>query len=177
MQSDKLQIIECPRDAMQGLEYFIPTETKVGYINTLLGCGFDVLDMGSFVSPKAIPQMRDTAEVLDKIQIGNSSTELLSIIANKRGAEAAVSYEQISYLGYPFSISETFQQRNTNKSIEDSKCLITLGLGFDWTFEKNYHQLTGQPIYCYDHSVNYSAIKKRCRKLLSSYLLRLFKPK
>lgn len=124
MQSDKLQIIECPRDAMQGLEYFIPTETKVGYINTLLGCGFDVLDMGSFVSPKAIPQMRDTAEVLDKIQIGNSSTELLSIIANKRGAEAAVSYEQISYLGYPFSISETFQQRNTNKSIEDSFRLL-----------------------------------------------------
>ena len=120
----KLKIIECPRDAMQGINHFIPTSTKIDYLNSLLKCGFDVLDMGSFVSPKAIPQMRDTADVLDGINIGNSTTELLSIIANKRGAEAAVCYEQITYLGFPFSISETFQQRNTNKSIDDSFYLL-----------------------------------------------------
>ena len=121
---DKIKIIECPRDAMQGLSHFIPTETKVEYIDLLLKCGFDVLDMGSFVSPKAIPQMRDTADVLDRISLNDSSTKLLSIIANKRGAEAAVCYDQITYLGFPFSISETFQQRNTNKSIEESFLLL-----------------------------------------------------
>ena len=121
---DKIKIIECPRDAMQGLSHFIPTETKVEYIDLLLKCGFDVLDMGSFVSPKAIPQMKDTADVLDRISLTDSSTELLTIIANKRGAEAAVCYDQITYLGFPFSISETFQQRNTNKSIEESFVLL-----------------------------------------------------
>ena len=121
---DKIKIIECPRDAMQGLSHFIPTETKVEYIDLLLKCGFDVLDMGSFVSPKAIPQMKDTADVLDRISLNDSSTKLLTIIANKRGAEAAVSYDQITYLGFPFSISETFQQRNTNKSIEESFLLL-----------------------------------------------------
>lgn len=121
---DKIKIIECPRDAMQGLSHFIPTETKVEYIDLLLKCGFDVLDMGSFVSPKAIPQMKDTADVLDRISLNDSSTKLLTIIANKRGAEAAVCYDQISYLGFPFSISETFQQRNTNKSIEESFLLL-----------------------------------------------------
>ena len=121
---DKIKIIECPRDAMQGLSHFIPTETKVEYINLLLKCGFDVLDMGSFVSPKAIPQMKDTADVLDRISLNDSSTKLLTIIANKRGAEAAVCYDQITYLGFPFSISETFQQRNTNKSIEESFLLL-----------------------------------------------------
>ncbi len=121
---DKIKIIECPRDAMQGLSHFIPTETKVEYIDLLLKCGFDVLDMGSFVSPKAIPQMKDTADVLDRISLNDSSTKLLSIIANKRGAEAAICYDQITYLGFPFSISETFQQRNTNKSIEESFLLL-----------------------------------------------------
>ncbi len=121
---DKIKIIECPRDAMQGLSHFIPTETKVEYIDLLLKCGFDVLDMGSFVSPKAIPQMKDTADVLDRISLNDSSTNLLTIIANKRGAEAAVCYDQITYLGFPFSISETFQQRNTNKSIEESFLLL-----------------------------------------------------
>ncbi|MBL6660743.1 MAG: hydroxymethylglutaryl-CoA lyase [Crocinitomicaceae bacterium] len=121
---DKIKIIECPRDAMQGLSHFIPTETKVEYIDLLLKCGFDVLDMGSFVSPKAIPQMKDTADVLDRISLNGSSTKLLSIIANKRGAEAAVCYDQITYLGFPFSISETFQQRNTNKSMEESFLLL-----------------------------------------------------
>ena len=121
---DEIKIIECPRDAMQGLSHFIPTEIKVEYIDLLLKCGFDVLDMGSFVSPKAIPQMKDTADVLDRISLNDSSTKLLSIIANKRGAEAAVCYDQITYLGFPFSISETFQQRNTNKSIEESFLLL-----------------------------------------------------
>ena len=121
---DKIKIIECPRDAMQGLSHFIPTDTKVEYIDLLLKCGFDVLDMGSFVSPKAIPQMKDTADVLDRISLNDSSTKLLTIIANKRGAEAAVCYDQITYLGFPFSISETFQQRNTNKSIEESFLLL-----------------------------------------------------
>ena len=121
---DKIKIIECPRDAMQGLSHFIPTETKVEYIDLLLKCGFDVLDMGSFVSPKTIPQMKDTADVLDRISLNDSSTNLLTIIANKRGAEAAVCYDQITYLGFPFSISETFQKRNTNKSIEESFLLL-----------------------------------------------------
>ena len=122
---DRIQIIECPRDAMQGLDYFIDTGKKVNYINELLTCGFDVLDMGSFVSPKAIPQMRDTSDVLDRINYSSvSQTKLLSIVANRRGAEAAVCFDQISYLGYPFSISETFQQRNTNKSIQDSVVLL-----------------------------------------------------
>ena len=121
---DEIKIIECPRDAMQGLSHFIPTETKVEYIDLLLKCGFDVLDMGSFVSPKAIPQMKDTADVLDRISLNDSSTKLLTIIANRRGAEAAVCYDQITYLGFPFSISETFQQRNTNKSIEESFLLL-----------------------------------------------------
>ena len=121
---DEIKIIECPRDAMQGLSHFIPTDTKVEYIDLLLKCGFDVLDMGSFVSPKAIPQMKDTADVLDRISLNDSSTKLLTIIANKRGAEAAVCYDQITYLGFPFSISETFQQRNTNKSIEESFLLL-----------------------------------------------------
>ena len=121
---DEIKIIECPRDAMQGLSHFIPTDTKVEYIDLLLKCGFDVLDMGSFVSPKAIPQMKDTADVLDRISLNDSSTKLLTIIANRRGAEAAVCYDQITYLGFPFSISETFQQRNTNKSIEESFLLL-----------------------------------------------------
>lgn len=116
----KLKIIECPRDAMQGIKDWIPTEMKITYINKLLEVGFDTLDMGSFVSPKAIPQMADTAEVLNQIDWCNSKTKLLTIIANTRGATDACKYEQISYLGYPFSLSETFQKRNTNKTMEES---------------------------------------------------------
>jgi hydroxymethylglutaryl-CoA lyase len=115
-----LRIIECPRDAMQGWPHFIPTEKKIKYINALLKCGFHTLDFGSFVSPKAIPQLADTAEVIRNLQLENSNTKLLAIIANERGAAEAVSYDQISYLGFPFSISETFQQRNTNSSVDES---------------------------------------------------------
>lgn len=108
------KIIECPRDAMQGLKDFIPTDIKIKYLNSLLKCGFHTLDFGSFVSPKAIPQLADTAEVLDKLQL--TDTQLLAIVANMRGAESAVAYPQIQYIGFPFSVSETFQQRNTNAS-------------------------------------------------------------
>jgi hydroxymethylglutaryl-CoA lyase len=114
------RLIECPRDAMQGWAHFIPTEKKIQYLNALLKCGFDTLDFGSFVSPKAIPQMADTAEVVRNLELGDTKTKLLAIIANERGAEEAVCYEQISYLGFPFSISETFQQRNTNSSVDES---------------------------------------------------------
>lgn len=115
-----MKIIECPRDAMQGLHHFVDTELKAEYINTLLQVGFDTIDFGSFVSPKAIPQMRDTAELISKLDLSNTRSKLLAIIANKRGAEDAVSFEEINYLGFPFSISETFQQRNTNSSITES---------------------------------------------------------
>ena len=115
-----IQLIECPRDAMQGWKHFIPTTKKIEYINSLLQVGFDTLDFGSFVSPKAIPQMADTPEVLANIRIDGSKTKLLAIIANLRGAEEAVQSEKISYLGFPFSISETFQLRNTNSTIAQS---------------------------------------------------------
>jgi hydroxymethylglutaryl-CoA lyase len=115
-----VKIIECPRDAMQGIKEFIATETKVNYINQLLKCNFDTLDFGSFVSPKAIPQMVDTAQVLDRLKLAGTNTKLLAIVANERGAQDACEFGEISYLGYPFSISETFQQRNTNASIAES---------------------------------------------------------
>ena len=118
--SHKIKLIECPRDAMQGWAHFIPTAKKIEYINSLLKVGFDTIDFGSFVSPKAIPQMADTKEVLKGLQVTNTSSKLLAIIANQRGAEEAVVYDEISYLGFPFSVSETFQQRNTNSTIADS---------------------------------------------------------
>ena len=117
-----MKIIECPRDAMQGISDFIPTEKKVAYLNSLLKVGFDTLDFGSFVSSKAIPQMRDTANVLS--QLDDSNTRLLAIVANKRGADEACSFDRIDYLGYPFSVSENFQKRNTNKSIDQSLSLV-----------------------------------------------------
>ncbi len=123
MLNSKLKLIECPRDAMQGLHDFIPTEIKADYINSLLKCGFDTIDFGSFVSPKAIPQMRDTADVLSKLEL-NTSSKLLAIIANERGASEATSFEEINYLGYPFSVSEEFQKRNTNSTIIDSLTLV-----------------------------------------------------
>jgi hydroxymethylglutaryl-CoA lyase len=118
--SNTVKLIECPRDAMQGLHDFIPTATKASYINQLLKVGFDTIDFGSFVSPKAIPQLRDTAEVLNLLDLSQTQSKLLAIIANTRGAEDACRFEEINYLGFPFSISETFQQRNTNSSIQES---------------------------------------------------------
>jgi hydroxymethylglutaryl-CoA lyase len=115
-----LTLVECPRDAMQGWPGFIPTAKKIQYLNALLKVGFDTLDFGSFVSHKAIPQMADTAEIIPKLQLGSGKTKLLTIVANVRGAEEAVVYDEISYLGFPFSISPTFQLRNTNSTIEES---------------------------------------------------------
>ena len=117
----KVKIIECPRDAMQGIKsHFISTDKKALYINSLLKVGFDTIDFGSFVSPKAIPQMRDTAEVLAKLDLTKTNSKLLAIIVNTRGANDAVQFKEIDYLGYPFSISENFQMRNTHKTIAES---------------------------------------------------------
>jgi hydroxymethylglutaryl-CoA lyase len=118
--SNAVKIIECPRDAMQGIKDFIPTEKKVQYLQALLRCGFDTIDFGSFVSPKAIPQMVDTAEVLSKLDLSSTKSKLLAIVANTRGAQDASNHPEIQYLGYPFSISENFQMRNTHKTIQQS---------------------------------------------------------
>jgi hydroxymethylglutaryl-CoA lyase len=128
-----IKITECPRDAMQGLHNFVPTDIKAAYINLLLQVGFDTIDFGSFVSAKAIPQMQDTAEVLAKLDLSKSTSKLLAIIANFRGAEDAIKHDEITYLGFPFSISETFQQRNTNSSMEASFETV-----------KRIHELCGQ---------------------------------
>jgi hydroxymethylglutaryl-CoA lyase len=152
---DKIKLVECPRDAMQGWPHFIPTKQKVDYLNALLRVGFDTLDFGSFVSPKAIPQMADTEEVLKELDTTGTATSLLAIVANTRGAAKAVEFENIAYLGYPFSISETFQQRNTNASIEDSlitvrqmqelcvqhgkKMVVYLSMGFGNPYNDPFH--------------------------------------
>ena len=115
-----IKLIECPRDAMQGWQHFIPTEKKIKYINALLKVGFDTIDFGSFVSPKAIPQMADTKDIINNLQLVNSKSKLLAIIANERGATDAIVFDEITYLGFPFSVSETFQKRNTNSTIEES---------------------------------------------------------
>ena len=151
-----IKIIECPRDAMQGWKHFIPTDKKIHYINALLKVGFDTLDFGSFVSPKVIPQMADTGEVLKGLKIENTSTKLLSIVANMRGAEEAVIYDTITYLGFPFSISPTFQQRNTNSTMEASfasveaiqnlciknqkKLVIYISMGFGNIYGDEYNE-------------------------------------
>ncbi|MDM1503295.1 hydroxymethylglutaryl-CoA lyase [Myroides marinus] len=119
-----VKIIECPRDAMQGIKMFIPTEKKAQYIQSLLRVGFDTIDFGSFVSPKAIPQMQDTAELLSQLDLSKTESKLLAIIANTRGAEQAAEHKEIRYLGFPFSISENFQMRNTHKTIAES--IVTL---------------------------------------------------
>jgi hydroxymethylglutaryl-CoA lyase len=121
---ESIKIIECPRDAMQGIKPFIPTERKVAYIQSLLRVGFDSIDFGSFVSPKAIPQMQDTAAVLAQLDLSQTTSKLLAIIANTKGAEIASKHNEIQYLGFPFSISENFQMRNTHKTIAES--LVTL---------------------------------------------------
>jgi hydroxymethylglutaryl-CoA lyase len=119
--SDKVKIIECPRDAMQSIKTFIPTNTKLSYLQSVVDVGFDVVDIGSFVSPKAIPQLSDTSIIIDSIDLSNSNSELLVIVANKKGALNASKFEKIDFLGYPFSISENFQMRNTNKTIKESE--------------------------------------------------------
>lgn len=116
----KMQLTECPRDAMQGWKHLIPTKEKIAYINSLLKVGFDTIDFGSFVSPKAIPQMADTKEVIKGLHVGDSPSKLLAIVANARGAEEATAYEEIACLGFPFSLSQTFQLRNTNSKIAES---------------------------------------------------------
>ena len=121
---NKIKIIECPRDAMQGIKPFIPTERKVDYIQSLLRVGFDTIDFGSFVSPKAIPQMQDTAAVLAQLDLSQTNSKLLAIIANTQGAVSASQHKEIQYLGFPFSISENFQMRNTHKTIAES--IVTL---------------------------------------------------
>jgi len=151
-----LKIVECPRDAMQGIPEFIPTEVKIDYLNLLLKVGFHTLDFGSFVSPKAIPQLVDTREVLAGLDLSETSTKLLAIVANYRGAQDATKHEAIDYLGYPFSISETFQRRNTNASIEQSigrveeiqklcqkgnkQLVIYLSMGFGNPYGDPYHE-------------------------------------
>ncbi len=120
----KLKIIECPRDAMQGFKEFIPTEKKLAYIQSLLDVGYDTIDCGSFVSPKAVPQMRDTATLINALDCSKSKSKLLVIVANERGAEEACQFDKIDYLGYPFSISENFQMRNTHKTIEQSVTVL-----------------------------------------------------
>ena len=115
-----MKIIECPRDAMQGFSKFIPTDKKINYINELLKVGFDTIDLGSFVSKEKIPQLADTSKVIKSINMNNTTTKLLVIVGNERGANEAVNFDEISYLGFPFSISETFQKRNINSSVKDS---------------------------------------------------------
>ncbi len=115
-----IRITECPRDAMQGIKDFIPTEEKVEYLNAILKVGFDTVDFGSFVSPKAIPQMQDTSKLLGQLALSDTKSKLLAIVANARGAEDACKFDEIRYLGFPFSVSETFQQRNTNSSMAES---------------------------------------------------------
>jgi hydroxymethylglutaryl-CoA lyase len=150
-----MKIIECPRDAMQGISEFIPTDIKAAYINQLLKVGFDTIDFGSFVSPKAIPQLKDTAQVLAQLDLENKNSKLLSIIANTRGATDACSFEEINYLGFPFSVSEQFQQRNTKKSIvqalstveeiqnlsvkNNKELVVYLSMAFGNPYGENYH--------------------------------------
>src|SRR6476661_6838053 len=131
----QVKIIECPRDAMQGIKSFIPTEKKVAYIQSLLRVGFDTIDFGGFVSPKAIPQMQDTAEVLAQLDLSQTKSKLLAIIANTQGAATASQFSEIQYLGFPFSISENFQMRNTHKTIAES--LVTLREILDIADAKN----------------------------------------
>jgi hydroxymethylglutaryl-CoA lyase len=160
IQETYIKITECPRDAMQGIQHFIPTNEKAKYLNQLIKCGFNTIDFGSFVSPQAIPQLADTADVIDLLNFKNSETKLLAIVANFRGAEQASKYNEITYLGYPLSLSETFQQRNTNSSIDrafetinkiQDLCILTqkqlvvyLSMGFGNPYGDPYSSVTIQ---------------------------------
>ena len=153
--SSAIKIVECPRDAMQGISEFIPTEKKTAYINQLLKVGFDTIDFGSFVSPKAIPQLKDTTHVLAGLDLSNTKSKLLSIIANTRGAKTACNFDEINYLGFPLSVSEQFQQRNTKKSITEAlktveeiqnlsvknnkEIVVYLSMAFGNPYGENYH--------------------------------------
>ncbi len=155
MTKKEIKVTECPRDAMQGITEFIDTDKKADYINLLLKVGFDKIDFGSFVSPKAVPQMKDTAEVIKKLDLNDSKSKLLAIVANERGASDASQFSEIDYLGFPFSISETFQKRNTNSTIEESisrvesiqnlcnksgkKLIIYLSMAFGNPYGDKYH--------------------------------------
>ena len=150
-----IKLVECPRDAMQGWPHLISTETKIKYLNQLLKVGFDTLDFGSFVSPKAIPQMADTKDVIAGLDLSNTKSKLLAIIANRRGADDAVAFDEINYLGFPFSISPTFQKRNANSTIEDSlktveeiqnlcikknkELVVYISMGFGNPYGDEYH--------------------------------------
>tara|TARA_B100001540_G_scaffold151023_2_gene133827 strand:- start:5371 stop:6225 length:855 start_codon:yes stop_codon:yes gene_type:complete len=152
---NKVKIIECPRDAMQGIVEYIPVDVKIKYINELLKVGFDTIDFGSFVSHKAIPQLRDTEQVLDGLDLGGKSSKLLAIVANKRGAEKACGFNEIDYLGFPLSVSEEFQKRNTNKSISEAllevkemqnlslknnkQLVVYLSMSFGNPYQEYYH--------------------------------------
>ncbi len=197
-----IKLIECPRDAMQGLKEFIPTEKKAAYINQLLKVGFDTIDFGSFVSPKAIPQMRDTAEVLAQLDMTGSRSKLLAIVANRRGANDAAQFDEITYLGYPFSISETFQIRNTNSTIEESlervqviqdicsasakKLVVYISMGFGnpygdpWNAEevvKWVDRLTGMGVRILQLSDTIGVSTPESISYLFSHLIPLYQPK
>lgn len=170
MTTKQVKIIECPRDAMQGLKNFIPTETKATYINQLLKVGFDTLDMGSFVSPKAIPQLRDTAEVIRQLDLSNTLTKLLVIVANERGAKDAVEFDEVTYLGFPFSVSATFQQRNINSTIDES--LSRLAAVINTASKRNKEVVTyfsmafGNP---YDDPWSAEIVAEWAHKLVNEY--------
>lgn len=158
---NQIKIIECPRDAMQGIKKWIPTRQKISYLQSLLNVGFDTLDCGSFVSPKVIPQLKDTADVIKGLDLSSTKTKLSVIVANLRGAEEACKFDQINYLGFPFSISENFQIRNTNKSIDESfevvRCIVKKALNsnkelvvyLSMGFGNPYGDPWGQEILCY----------------------------
>ena len=166
MLKETLKIIECPRDAMQGIKKWIPTQDKVDYLQSLLSVGFDTLDCGSFVSHKAIPQMKDTGEVISKMDISDTATKIIVIIANVRGAVRACEFPQIDFLGYPFSISEIFQMRNTHKTIDESIAILE---EINWIAKKNNKKVVvylsmgfGNP---YGEPWNYEIVKKWIQRL------------
>ena len=163
-----VKVVECPRDAMQGIKTWIPTNEKINYVQSLLKVGFDVLDVGSFVSPRSIPQMKDSREVLESLDLKSTNSKLLYIVANLRGANEACHYSQIDFLGFPFSISENFQMRNTNKTIDDS---IDVLKGIISVSEKNNKKVVvylsmgfGNP---YGDEWNYEVLEKWISKINS----------
>jgi len=170
---ERLKITECPRDAMQGIAEFIPTEQKIEYINSLLKVGFDVLDFGSFVSPRAIPQLSDTAQVIEGLDLTTTNTKLLAIVASKKGGELAASHQEVTYLGYPFSFSETFLKKNINKTIEqgheltkqfldicqkqNKQLLLYLTMAFGNPYGDTWHE---EQIYQWTEKANNLGIQK-----------------